>query len=248
MPNTGGPVMRWNMRREYSADPASERKLYYSGIDKRYHLQGAREGWLEIGHLVNETKDLEFRYFDSDGDGYLDTTQVFEGTNPVPVRVSHVRDVRADPVTLKRETMQDEYNNRILPAAIHDDELLIGVLKKLVQPPLAAAYETEAGKAESAERKRFCLDVAREFYFLRARDLFYTRNASNPYLTHAPAKNGSRTFTPGSADGGYTLGDTIAYWKIARLIESFAASYDNGEITTAAEAASELAKLLGLPQ
>src|SRR5882757_646180 len=34
MPNTGGPVMRWNMRREYSADPASERKLYYSGVDK----------------------------------------------------------------------------------------------------------------------------------------------------------------------------------------------------------------------
>jgi len=248
MPNTGGPVMRWNMRREYSPDAASTRKLYYSGVDKRYHLQGAHEGWLEIGHLVNETKDLEFRYFDSDGDGYLDTTQVFEATNPVPVRVSRVRDVRPHPVTLKREAMQDEYNNRILPAAIHDDEVLIGVLKKRVQPPLAAAYETEAGKAESAERKRFCLDVAREFYFLRARDLFYARNASNPYLNHPPAKNGSRTFTTGSADGGYTLGDTLAYWKIARLIESFATAYDNGEIPAAADRAGELAKLLGLPQ
>ena len=248
MPNTGGPVMRWNMRREYSPDAASTRKLYYSGVDKRYHLQGAHEGWLEIGHLVNETKDLEFRYFDSDGDGYLDTTQVFEATNPVPVRVSRVRDVRPHPVTLKREAMQDEYNNRILPAAIHDDEVLIGVLKKLVQPPLAAAYETEAGKAESAERKRFCLDVAREFYFLRARDLFYASNASNPYLNHPPAKNGSRTFTTGSADGGYTLGDTLAYWKIARLIESFATAYDNGEIPAAADRAGELAKLLGLPQ
>jgi hypothetical protein len=248
MPNTGGPVMRWNMRREYSPEAASERTLYYSDVDKRYHLRGAREGWLEVGHLVNETKDLEFRYFDSDGDGYLDTTQVFEGTNPVPVRVSRVRDVRAHPVTLKREAMQNEYNHRILPAAIHDDEVLIGVLKKLVQPPLAGAYETEAGKAESSERKRFCLDVAREFYFLRARDLFYTRNASNPYLTHPPAKNGSRTFTTGSTDGGYTLGDTIAYWKIARLIESFAASYDNGEISAAADHAGELAKLLGLPQ
>ena len=248
MPNTGGPVMRWNMRREYSADPASERKLYYSGVDKRYHLQGAREGWLEIGHLVNETKDLEFRYFDSDGDGYLDTTQVFEGTNPVPVRVSRVRDVRAHPVILKREAMQDEYNNRILPSAIGEDELLIGVLKRLVQPPLAAAYEAEAGKAESAERKRFCLDVAREFYFLRARDLFYAKSAANPYTNRPAAKNGSRTLTMGSADGGYTLGDTIAYWKIARLIESFAASYDNGEIPAAADHASELAKLLELPQ
>src|SRR5262249_9559500 len=67
MPNTGGPVMRWNMRREYSPDAAVERKLYYSGADRRYHLLGAREGWMEVGHLVNNTKDLEFRYFDSDG-------------------------------------------------------------------------------------------------------------------------------------------------------------------------------------
>jgi hypothetical protein len=32
------------------------------------------------------------------------------------------------------------------------------------------------------------------------------------------------------------------------LIESFAASYDNGEISAAADHAGELAKLLGLPQ
>ena len=31
---------------------------------------------------MNNTKDLEFRYFDSDGDGYLDTTQVFLGQIP----------------------------------------------------------------------------------------------------------------------------------------------------------------------
>ncbi len=49
MPNTGGPVVRFNMRREYSPSPAKERKLYYSSIDHRYHLFGAKEvdgGWL----------------------------------------------------------------------------------------------------------------------------------------------------------------------------------------------------------
>ncbi|HJY06206.1 MAG TPA: hypothetical protein VJ323_07800, partial [Bryobacteraceae bacterium] len=117
MPNTGGPVMRWNMRREYSPNPSSKHKLYYSDIAKRYHLYGAREGWMEVGHLVNKEKDLEFRYFDTNGDGYLDTTQVFEGANPVPVRVSHVTDLRTRPVTLTRDWLQADYNNIVLPAA-----------------------------------------------------------------------------------------------------------------------------------
>jgi len=241
MPNTGGPVMRWNMRREYSPDPSKERKLYYSDVDKRYHLAGAREGWMEVGHLVNATRDMEFRYFDSDGDGYLDTTQVFLGSNPVPVRVSRVRDVRSRPVTLTREAMQEEYNTRILPSAIQEDAKLIGVLKRIVQSPLAAAYEAEAAKADSAERRRFCLDIARELYFLSARDRFYTDNATNPYTSLPPAKSSSRTFTAGPVDGGYTLGDTLRYWKTAKLIESFVASYESGDIESAAARAEEIA-------
>jgi hypothetical protein len=240
MPNTGGPVMRWNMRREYSPAPSTERKLYYSDVDKRYHLSGAREGWLEVGHLVNDTKDLEFRYFDSDGDGYLDTTQVLLGSNPVPVRSSRVLDLRIRPVTLTREAMQREYNNRILPMAIRENEQLIGVLKTIVQPSLAASYEAEAVKAESAERRRFCLDIARELYFLAARDLFYANNAASPYSTLPPAKSSSRTFTAGPVEGGYTLGDTLRFWKTAKLIEGFVASYEAGDLEAAAARAREI--------
>ena len=118
MPNTGGPVMRWNMRREYSAEPVSERKLYYSEADKRYHLLGAREGWMEVGHLVNDSKDLEFRYFDSDGDGFLDKTEVLLGSNPSPVHVSYTRKLRTHAVTLDHAAMQKEYNTKIFPEAI----------------------------------------------------------------------------------------------------------------------------------
>jgi hypothetical protein len=240
MPNTGGPVMRWNMRREYSPTPSKERALYYSDVDKRYHLLGAREGWMEVGHLVNDTKDLEFRYFDSDGDGYLDTTQVLLGSNPVPVRVSRVRDVRSRPVTLSRDAMREDYNNRILPEAIRENETLISALKTIVQSPLAASYEEEAQKAESLERRRFCLDVARELYFLAARDRFYQRNAANPYSSLPAAKNSSRTFAAGPVDGGYTLGDTLQFWKTAKLIESFVTSYESGEIEMAAATAREM--------
>src|SRR2546430_2503320 len=170
MPNTGGPTMRWNMRREFSAKRSRERQLYYSDVDKRYHLLGASEGWLEVGHLVSNEKDLEFRYFDSDGDGYLDTTKVFEGTNPVPVRTSYVKNVRARSVTLTREAMQADCNTRVLPSAIKQNQQLIAALRETVKIPLAAAYESAAAKADSAERQRYCLDIARELYFLGARD------------------------------------------------------------------------------
>ncbi len=240
MPNSGGPTMRWNMRREYSPKPSKERKLYYSDADKRYHLFGATEGWLEVGHLVNQEKDLEFRYFDSDGDGYLDTTEVFAGSNPVPVRVSRVENVRARPVVLDRETLQREYNSHVLPDAIAGDEKLIAVLKREVANPKAAAYEAEAAKADSQERRRYCLDVAREFYFLQARDAFYTKVSRGPYPNLDPAKNSYRTFTPGPVNGGFTLGDSLAYWKGEKLIEEFVEAYGNGNMNKAADAAQNL--------
>ena len=244
MPNTGGPTMRWNMRREYSAKPSKERRLYYSDVDKRYHLLDASEGWLEVGHLVSNEKDLEFRYFDSDGDGYLDTTKVFAGTNPVPVRTSRVTDVRARPVTLTREAMQADYNARVLPSAIKQDQELIAVLKETLKVPLAAAYESAAAKADSAERQRYCLDIARELYFLGARDAFYSRNAEGPYPRLTPAKGGTRILTAGPVSGGYTLGDTLSYWKNAKLIDKFIESYGSGQLEEALQAAEELQKAL----
>jgi hypothetical protein len=244
MPNTGGPTMRWNMRREYSAKPSNERRLYYSDADKRYHLFGASEGWLEVGHLVNHKKDLEFRYFDTDGDGYLDTTKVFEGTNAAPVRTSRVTDVRARAVTLARATMQADYNTRILPSAIKQNQQLIAALKEIVNVPLAAAYEAEAAKATSAERQRYCLDIARELYFLKARDTFYSHNAAEPYPQLNPAKGGTRIMTPGPIAGGYTLGDTLAYWRNAKEIEKFVESYGSGRLEETIAAAHTLQKAL----
>jgi hypothetical protein len=239
MPNTGGPTTRWNMRREYSAKPSRDRQLYYSDVDKRYHLRGASEGWLEVGHLVTNGKDLEFRYFDSDDDGYLDTTKVFVGANPVPVRTSHVTDVRAHSVTLTRAAMQADYNTRVLPSAIKQDKELIAVLKEIAAVPLAAAYESAAAKADSAERQRYCLDIARELYFLGARDAFYSRNAAGPYPRLTPAKK--------RVPGGYTVADTLSYWKSAKLIDGFVESYGSGRLEATIQAAEELQKTLPQP-
>ena len=242
MPNTGAPTTRWNMRREYSDKPSSERKIYYSDVDKRYHLWGATEGWLEVGHLINDRKDLEFRYFDSDGDGYLDTTEVFEGSNPVPVRTVQLKNVRARPVVITREAMQDDYNNNVLPIAIRQDQELIAALRQVVNDPLAALYEADAMKATSAERRRYSLDVARELYFLRARDYLYGRNSQSPYSVLNPSS--TLRMTPGAAAGQYTVGDTLVYWKIAKQIDRFVETYDNGRFDETVQSINTLRNML----
>jgi hypothetical protein len=241
MPNTGGPVVRFNMRREYAPEPTAERKLYYSPVDRRYHLLGARVGWMEVGYLVNQKKDLEFRYSDANGDGYLDTWEVFEGENPVPVRVTRLFDVHPSPVTLDREWMQKDYNQRVLPEAIAENRKMIEALKKFASSELAEAYLAEAGRAEMPERQRYALDVARELYFLRTREALYTRNQSGPYPKLLTAPRGWMIREPGPVKGGYTLGDTLVFWKEAQLISRFVEQYGAGEYSKACQTLEALA-------
>ncbi len=229
LPNTGGPTHRWNMRREYSATPSSRRRIYYSDADKRYHLLGAREGWMEAGHLVNQQKDLEFRWRDLDGDGYLDECQVFDAAHTGPVRVSRFAP-RAREVPLDRDTLIHEYNERILPRAIEEDKALIAALKQIANHPLADAYIAEAQKAEMPERQRYCLDIARELYYLQVRNLLYDQLASNRYVT-AERSHAYRSLEPSSTDGGYNLGDSLLYWKLAKSIELFTGHYGAGEFS-----------------
>ena len=230
--NTGGPTWRWNMRREYSPDPSAKRQIYYSEADKRYHLVGAKEGWLEAGHLVNKTKDLEFRWFDRDGDGRLDTVQVFEGDNDVPVREARF-DPRAGEAKLDRTTMMAEYNNRILPQAIQENQQLIAAMKKLVSVPAAAAYEVEATSADMAERRRYCLDIARELYFLEVRKKLRLASASQPYPVGELDGSKFRNTAPGSKGKGYSMGDSMRFWDRERRIMKFEQQYDDGRLIEA---------------
>jgi hypothetical protein len=231
--NTGGPTYRWNMRREYSSKLTTQRQVYYSEVDKRYHLLGASEGWLEVGYLVDEQKDLEIRYSDSKSDGYFDTWQVFAADSPTPVRVTRVLNPKVKLVPLDRSFLIADYNQRVLPLAIAEDELLITQMKKQVTNELAAKYEAAAAKATMAESRRYCLDVARELYFLGARDELYRRDAAGDYpaLSQATRKP---LLQSGPLGGLYTLGDTLAYWKFAREIEAFVDDYGAGDLDRAA--------------
>lgn len=235
MSNTGGPTMRWNMRREFSGTPSHQRQLYYSGIDKRYHLYGASESWLEVGHLVNDKKDLEIRAYDSNHDGYFDTWEVFEPGHTGPVRVSRVLNPEARLVPLSRKFLMKDYNQRVLPQAIAADQRLIRQMKKFVASPLAGAYEQAAIKSTMAERQRYCLDIAREFYFLATRDALYRKNASGDYpsLAQEEMMRPYNALIRGPVHGRYTIADSVAYWKLAREIQSFVDDYGNGRLKQA---------------
>jgi hypothetical protein len=231
--NTGGPTQRWNMRREYSPKPSAKRAIYYSEADRRYHLEGASEGWLEAGYLVNQQKDLEFRWFDKDGDGRLDTVEVFRPGNSVPVRVSRF-DPRARPAPLDRDSLISEYNTRVLPQAIDANQRLIGALGKVAADPTADAYIAEAAKTEMPERRRYCLDIARELLFLKVRDLLWTHNAEGPYPGSALDRSKYKSMDAGSATTGYSMGDSLRYWQLARQIEKFSDEYAAGRFVDAA--------------
>ncbi|MGO8719672.1 MAG: hypothetical protein ACLQMO_10685 [Acidobacteriaceae bacterium] len=237
--NTGRPTYRWNMRREYSLKPTTERRLYYSAADRRYHLFGAQQGWLEVGHIANNHKDLEFRWFDDNRDGYLDTVEVYRPGSPFPVRVDHF-DPRAHPVKLSLEELTKEYNEKILPEAIASDQQFIAELTKVASDPLALQYEEDAKKAEMPERERYCLDIARELLFLKVRDniLAYESRLPYPNGTVDPAKR--QSLEPGSVTGGFSLGDSLRFWKMVLLVHKFENEYANGQLGQAGKTLSEI--------
>jgi hypothetical protein len=225
--NTGGPTERWNMRREFLGAPTKGRQLYYSGVDKRYHLRGASEMWIEVGHLVNDKKDLEIRAYDTNHDGFFDTWEVFRSGQATPVRVTRVLDPQARLVPLDRKSMMNEYNGKILPSAISEDQRLIAEMKRFVSSLLAAKYEDAAAQSQMLERRRYCLDIARELYFLKTRDKLYARNAAGDY----PSLQRSAPQTAlgaGPVDNRYTIKDTLAYWKLAGQIQQFVDAYGSG--------------------
>jgi hypothetical protein len=226
--NTGSPTERWNMRREFSSAPSNRRELYFSPADERLHLRGAQEAWLEVGHLVSDKKDLEFRWWDSDGDGYLDTVEVYRGNATAPARVAHFNP-HATPAPLAVKALGALYNDRILPQSIAADESVIDKLKVLVTDATADDYQQAATQSDSLERKRFCLDIARELLYLRLRDHIIAQESQLPYPSGSVNTKRFRDPAAGDAGSGYTLGDTLQFWSLARLLHQLDQEYAAGD-------------------
>jgi hypothetical protein len=231
--NTGSPNERWNLRREYNDRPGSQPAIYFSEADLRYHLLGAQEAWMEVGHIVGDAKDLELRWWSSKNDGHLDMLEVYRGDSTTPAWVQPF-DSHAKAVALDVNALASVYNGRVLPQAIAEDHATIAALKQYVSDPRAEAYEEAAvSAADEPERARFCLDIARMLYYLKLRERALAAEAAGPYPSgHADAAHYRDTKPKGNARGSYTLGDSVAYWMIARTPHQLDQQFANGDLST----------------
>lgn len=228
--NTGSPTQRWNMRREYTSAKQNGPHLYFSAADQRYHLQGAQEAWLEAGHLVNDAKDLEFRWWDSRGDGHLDSVEVYRGDATAPARVAHFNP-QVNSAALNLNALAQEYSGKILPRAIEADGKLIDAMHRIVEDATAKKYQDAAVKADSLERRRYCLDIARELLYLDVRNLLEHYQAMNPYDSADANAKRFRDPAPGDTAHGYTLGDSLAFWVSVRLLRTMDQAYADGDFS-----------------
>lgn len=71
----GGPHCgHYNKRYELRATPGVIR-VYFAPTDKRVHLHGMQRAWLIVDYDYDDQPDARYDYFDTNGDGYIDTWQ-----------------------------------------------------------------------------------------------------------------------------------------------------------------------------
>lgn len=76
-PQVGGPGCgALNKRYEICIEPGSRLGLYWSRIDRRIHLRGGSDGWIDVDRDLDGEKDAVFKWRDTDGDGFFDRWEI----------------------------------------------------------------------------------------------------------------------------------------------------------------------------
>ena len=171
MENTGGPCQKWNVRREWSSKPTNRRELYYSEVDRRVHLFGAEEGWVEIGNFSGLGRIGEIRMLDTDKNGYFDRWEVYLAGKEEPVRVTTVRDERARRVNFDKDCLYRPYAREVLPEAMAANEKLMKAMTAVLPFELPEGLKKAMTSSGPDNFRRYAQDVARELQYqsLRSR-------------------------------------------------------------------------------
>lgn len=76
-PQIGGPTCGpYNKRNELDLAPSGPVRLYYDLADRRIHLRGADEAWIDVDYNLDRKPDMRYTYRDADGDGVLEVREV----------------------------------------------------------------------------------------------------------------------------------------------------------------------------
>jgi len=225
MENTGGPNQRWNVRREYSAVPAGKRELYYSGVDRRFHLKHAREGWLQAGHFAGLGRIGEIRMFDTDGNGYFDRWEYEFGDWR---RVASVSDEQAEDLAWDIAALSKRYIEQVLPEACAANRRFMAAMAAL-RPFTPDAKLAEAAGGAPGNFQRYAQDILRELQYAD----FYTywAGVAADDLANQPV-NDLRRF---DAEARATEPTSQTAWDLRRVLSQIDHLYAQGRLEEAAE-------------
>ncbi len=236
MGNTGGPCQKWNMRREWCGKLSSKRELYVSDVDKRIHLFGASEGWIQIGHFAGAKALGEIRMADTDGNGFFDRWEVWWGDSPVPVRVTTVRDEKARRIPLDYVQINKLHNEELVPKALAANAKLMTAMTKLKPFDAPAGLKT-AMATGSPNECRYAQDVVREMQYQDLRQHF-SRKADEVIRK---SKRGDVRRPP--KDGLATTKNTHYAWRLIRALQRLDVAYGQGDFDAACTALDEIRKI-----
>ena len=238
MENTGGPCRKWNVRREWSNRSSSKRELYYSAVDKRIHLFGAEEGWIEVGHYSGLGALGEIRMFDTDGNGYFDRWEVYWGESPIPARVTTVRNERARRLDFDLESLSDFYIKTVLPEAMAANEKIMAAMSKL-RPFEPSPAHKAAMRSGSATFRRYAQDVVREMQYDDFKKYFMEQ--AHRVLLSLPMDDLRRT---GKKNDG-TTGNSHTAWRLLRTLKQLDVAYGQGDYGKACELIAQITRIEG---
>jgi hypothetical protein len=240
MENTGGPCQKWNVRREWSNKTSTQRQLYYSGVDQRIHLFGAEEGWIEIGHFAGMGAMGEVRMFDTDGNGYFDRWEVHQAGRAAPIRVTTVRDEKAQRLTWDLEEISQLYTTEILPRAMKSNRKLMAAMQQVwpFEIPAELATAMEAG---APSFRRYAQDVAREMHYQKLREELgkVAQRVIREYKK-VPYHLGDLH----RAKDIETTANSHTAWLMVRALQRLEVAYGQGDLDHAATILQELPAML----
>lgn len=236
MPNTGGPGQKWNVRREWTDKPSDRRELYYSEVDRRIHLFGAKEGWIQIGHFSGMGELGEIRMLDTDDNGYFDRWEVYQAGRSDPLRVTTVRDERARRVPFDDDRLHALYCDQVLPDAMAANRELMDAMGEL-QPFQVPAGLARAMNTGSPNHRRFAQDVVREMHYHNL------RRAYTEKLDAVLANAAMDDLRPLSAEARSTTAHSGYAWRLARALQNLDVAYGQGDYDSARIALTDISRI-----
>lgn len=147
-PQIGGPTCGpFNKRNEIDLAPTGPMRLYYDAADRRIHLRGADQAWIDVDFDMDRKTDMRYTWRDADGDDILETREIDTDADGKPDLTLTRQKPEVQDLPLNQPEMTALYRPA-LAFALAENQELIDLMKRVL----------------SAKGKSFAPDPAEQFY------------------------------------------------------------------------------------